>query len=42
MYRSYEDYMQTVLGYNYGPDTYREAEMYNTVQTNPNLQDINK
>jgi len=42
MYRSYEDYMQTVLGYNYGPDTYREAEMYNTVQTNPDLQEINK
>ena len=42
MYRSYEDYMQTVLGYSYGPDTYREAEMYNAVQTNSNLQEINK
>ena len=42
MYRSYEDYMQTVLGYSYGPDTYREAGMYNTMQFNQNLQDINK
>ena len=42
MYRSYEDYMQTVLGYNYGPNTYREAETYNTMQVNPNMQEINK
>ena len=42
MYRGYEDYMQTVLGYNYGPDTYREAEMYNMAQQTPNLQEVNK
>ena len=52
MYRSYEEYMQTVLGYNtnpntYGynyamPNTYREAEMYNSVQVNPNMQELNK
>ena len=42
MYRSYEDYMQTVLGYNYGSNTYRDTEMYNTMQVNPNIQEINK
>ena len=52
MYRNYEDYMQTVLGYNanpstYGynynvPNTYREAEMFNSVQENPNMQEIKK
>lgn len=42
MYRSYEDYMQTVLGYSYGPDTYREVETYNTMQLNPNMQELNK
>ena len=52
MYRGYEDYMQSVLGYNANPstngynytipNTYREAEMYNAVQINPNMQEINK
>ena len=42
MYRGYEDYMQTVLGYSYGPDTYREAEIYNNIQMNSNIQDLNR
>lgn len=45
MYRNYEEYMQTVLGYNKPntSNTYRETNnYYNNVQVNQNVQEINK
>ena len=44
MYRNYEEYMQTVLGYNANPNTYnRETEgYYDVMQVNSNIQELNK
>ena len=43
MYRSYEEYMQTVLGYNTNPNTYnRDIGGYSAMQINPNMQELNK
>ncbi len=43
MYNSYEEYMQSVLGYN-SPNTYRETEnnyYYDTMRVNQNMQEVN-
>ncbi len=43
MYNNYEEYMQTVLGYNI-PNTYKEYEnnyYYDTVKINSNMQEVN-
>lgn len=43
MYNSYEEYMQSVLGYN-PPNTYRETEnnyYYDTMRVNQNMQEVN-
>ena len=44
MYRNYEEYMQTVLGYNVTPNTYnRDVEnYYDVMQVNPNMQELNR
>ena len=43
MYRNYEEYMQTVLGYN-RPNTYRNEQnyYYDMSPVNSNMQEINK
>lgn len=44
MYNSYEEYMQSVLGYNTPNNTYRETEgyYYDTLGANSNLQNVNE
>ena len=41
MYNSYEEYMQSVLGYNM-PNTYRESENYYMPQMSSNMQEVNR
>lgn len=43
MYNSYEEYMQSVLGYNTPNNTYRETEdyYYDTMRVNQNLLEVN-
>ena len=44
MYRSYEEYMQTVLGYNVTPNTYvrDNGEYYDIAQVNSNIQELSR
>ena len=40
MYNNYEEYMRSVLGYGM-PNTYREAEYYEPIGINQNMQEVN-
>ncbi len=43
MYNNYEEYMQSMLGYNAPNNTYREANnyYYDTMKVNQNMQEVN-